>query len=264
MLTYIYNTFLYEPIFNALIYLYHILPGHDMGVAIILLTLATKIILFWPSLSALKAQKKLQDTQPKVEEIRKKYKDDKEEMGKQLMEFYKTNKVNPFSSCLPILIQFPVLIALYKSFLYGLQVDATTGLLNSDQVQHLYGFLQQVYSTTPIEATLFGLVDLAAPHNVVLALLSGVAAFFQARTLQAKRPPVRTAGSKDEDIAATVNKQMVYLIPVVTLIFGYQFPAGVTLYWFISTLFSLGQQLYFFRVRRQLATTTLPATTTKP
>ncbi len=245
-----YNTVLYEPIFNAMIWLYHVLPGHDMGVAIIILTLVIKVLLFWPSLSALKSQKKLQEPQPMIAEIRTKYKDNKEEMGKHLMEFYKTNKVNPFSSCLPLLIQLPILIALYRAFFQGLQVDATTGLLAAEQVQHLYGFLGDVYLVQAIDTTLFGLVNLAATHNVVFALLAGAAAFFQAKTMQAKRAVVKTAGSKDEDIASAVNKQMMYLMPVMTVVFGYQFPAGVTLYWLVSTLFSLGQQLYFFRVRK--------------
>lgn len=251
MFTYLYDTILYNPIFNVLIGLHYILPGHDLGVAIIVLTILIKIVLFWPSLAALKSQKKLQETQPKINEIREKYKDNKEELGKQLMEFYKVNKVNPFSSCLPLLIQLPILIALYQAFLHGLQIDPTTHLLNPDQVQHLYGGLKDVYATKTIDATLFGLVDLAKSHNIILAALAGLAAFFQAKTMQAKRPTVKTTGSKDEDVAASVNKQMMYLMPVMTVIFGYQFPAGLAIYWLVSTLFSLVQQLYFFRVRKQ-------------
>lgn len=249
MISQIYNTILYEPIFNGMIWLYDVLPLHDMGVAIILLTLAIKIILFWPSLAALKSQKKLQETQPKINEIREKYKGNKEELGKHLMEFYKENKVNPFSSCLPLIIQLPILIALYRAFFHGLQIDPATGLLQADQIAHLYGYLQNVYATQTINTTLFGLVDLAKTHNIIFAVLSGAAAFFQAKTLQAKRAVVKTAGSKDEDLAASVNKQMMYLMPILTVVFGYQFPAGVTLYWLVSTLFSLGQQLYFFRIR---------------
>lgn len=248
-----YNTFLYEPIFNALIYLYHVLPGNDLGVAIIVLTLLIKVILFWPSLSALKSQKKLQDTQPKIEAIRKKYKDNKEELGKQLMAFYKENNVNPFSSCLPLIIQLPILIALYNAFLHGLQIDPTTHLLTGDQLQHLYGWLSTTYSSQPIDTTMFNLIDLGAKHNIVLAALSGVAAFYQTKTMQAKRVNVKTEGSKDEDTAALLNKQMMYLLPIFTIVFGYQFPAGVTLYWLVSTLFSLAQQLYFLRIKRTYA-----------
>lgn len=249
MIKEIYYTVLYEPIFNAMIWLYDVLPFNDMGVAIILLTLAIKVVLFWPSLSALKSQKKLQETQPKIAEIREKYKDNKEELGKHLMEFYKVNKVNPFSSCLPLIIQLPILIALYRAFFHGLQLDPATGLLQADQITHLYGYLQDVYTTRTIDPTFFGLVDLAKTHNIIFAVLAGLAAFFQTKTLQAKRAAVKTPGSKDEDLAASVNKQMMYLMPVLTVVFGYQFPAGVTLYWLVSTLFSLGQQLYFFRIR---------------
>ncbi|MFA5995988.1 MAG: YidC/Oxa1 family membrane protein insertase [Patescibacteria group bacterium] len=251
-----YNIVIYQPIFNGLIYLYHVLPGHDLGVAIIVLTIFIKLLLFWPSLSALKSQKKLQDTQPKIEEIRKKYKDNKEEQGRKLMEFYKENKVNPFSSCLPLIIQLPILIALYRAFFQGLQVDPTTHLLAAGQVQHLYGYLAQIYSVQPINITMFGFLDLAAKHNIVLAILSGAAAFFQAKTMQSQRPVVKSAGSKDEDVATLMNKQMMYLLPIMTLVFGYQFPAGVTLYWLVSTLFSLGQQLYFLRVKKSLTNQT--------
>lgn len=248
----LYYTLLYEPIFNTLIYLYHVLPGHDMGVAIIILTIAIKVILFWPSLSSLKAQKSLQDTQPKIEALRAKYKDNKEELGKQLMKFYKDNKVNPFSSCLPMLIQLPILIALYRAFFKGLSVDASTHLLASDQVQHLYGFLETTYSTTPIDTFMFGFLDLSATHNVWLAVLAGIASFFQAKTMMAKKAAIKSEGAKDENAAAAISKQMMYFLPIITVVFGYQFPAGVTLYWLVSTLFSLGQQVVFFRMKEKM------------
>jgi YidC/Oxa1 family membrane protein insertase len=255
-MNYLFVTFLYEPIFNGLIYFYHVLPGHDIGVAIIVLTLVIKMLLFWPAMSALKAQKRLQDTQPKIEAIREKYKDNKEEMGKQLMDFYKQNNVNPFSSCLPLIIQLPILIALYQAFLHGLQIDSITHLLKPDQIDHLYGFLRQIYATTPIDTTFFNRVDLAASGNVVLAVLAGIAAFFQAKTLQTKKAAIKTKGAKDENTAAMINKQMMFLLPIMTVIFGYQFPAGATLYWLVSTLFSLAQQLYFFRVKAKLNAST--------
>lgn len=248
----LYNTLLYEPIFNGLIYLYHVLPGGDMGVAIIVLTLIIKSILFWPALSALRAQKNLQETQPKIEALREKYKDDKEEMGRQLMSFYKENKVNPFSSCLPMIIQLPILLALYRAFLRGLEVDPETRLLAVEQVQHLYGWLGTVYASTPIDVTLFNFVDLSATHNIVLAVLAGAAAFFQSKTMQSKKAAIKSEGAKDENTAAAVTKQMMYFLPIITIVFGYQFPAGVTLYWLVSTTFSLVQQLYFFRVRKQM------------
>lgn len=248
----LFYTVLYEPLFNALIYIYDKLPYHDIGIAIILITLAIKILLFWPSLSALKSQKALQDAQPMMEEIKKKYKDDKEEMGRQLMKFYKDNKVNPLSSCLPLLIQLPILIALYRVFFSGLAVDPDSGLIVAEQLEHLYGYLRDVYTTTPLNTTFLGFVDMAKTHNIVLALLAGAAQFFQTKTLQTKKPAIKSKGSKDEGMAAMMNKQMMYFMPIITVVFGYQFPAGVTLYWLTNTLFSLGQQLYFFNYKKKL------------
>lgn len=246
----LFNTALYEPIFNALFYLYHVIPGKDLGVSIIILTLVIKFILFWPSLSALKAQKSLQDTQPKLDEIKKKYKNDKEEMGRQLMRFYKENKVNPFSSCLPLLIQLPILIALYRVFLQGLKVDATTHLLAGAQLEHLYGYLRTIYETTPVHTTFLGFLDLTKTHNVYLAVIAGIAQFFSGKMLSTQKAPIKTAGAKDENIAATMNKQMLYMMPIFTVIIGYQFPAGVALYWLVTTLFTLLQQLYFLKWKK--------------
>lgn len=245
----LFNTFLYEPILNTLFYLYHVVPGGDFGVAIILVTIIIKLVLFWPSLSALKAQKSLQDTQPQIEEIKRKYKDNKEELGRQLMDFYKKNKVNPFSSCLPMLIQLPILIALYRVFLQGLEVDPQTHLLAAEQVNHLYGSLQTIYQTTPIKTTFLGFVELSKNHNIYLAVLAGLAQYASSKFFSTKKPVVKSAGSKDENITAMMNKQLLYMMPIMAVIFGYQFPAGLSLYWLVTTLFTLVQQLYFFRLK---------------
>lgn len=245
-----FNTLLYEPLFNALIYLYTILPIKDLGLAIIILTLIIKLILFWPSLSGLKAQKSLQETQPKLQEIKEKYKDNKEELGRQLMKFYRENKINPFSSCLPLLIQLPILWALYRVFFAGLALDPTTHLLPANQLTHLYNGLETLYATTPLQTTFLGFVDLTRNRNLWLAILAGLAQFLQAKMMPTKKPVVKTAGSKDENITAMMNKQMIYMMPIMTVIFGYQFPAGLTLYWLVTTVFTLFQQLYFLRWRK--------------
>lgn len=226
-----------------------------MGIAIIILTLVIKLALFWPALKALRSQKALQDIQPRIEEIRKKYADNKEELGRQIMLFYKENKVNPFSSCLPLLIQLPILWALFKVFFDGLELDPQTGILLAEHLEHLYEPLRSTYSSTPIQVDFLNLVDLSASKNItslVLALLAGVLQFLQTKMLMAKRAPVKSEGAKDENMAAALNKQMLYVMPVITVIFGYQFPAGVTLYWLCSTLFTWIQQLIFLRERNKL------------
>lgn len=244
-----FNTVLYEPLFNGLIYIYDVLPWKDLGIAIIILTLIIKFLLYFPSRSSIKAQKTLQETQPKLDAIKAKYKDNREEMGKQLMNFYKENKVNPFSSCLPLLIQLPILIALYRVFFGGLTTDAESGILVANQVQHLYGYLESTYSSTPINTMFLGFVDLAAKNNYILALLAGALQFWQGKMMMRKKPEINTKGSLDEGKAAAMNRQMMYLMPAITVIFGIQFPAGLTLYWTVSTLFQVIQQYFIFRDR---------------
>lgn len=248
-----FNTVLYEPLLNTLMWLYTVIPGADLGLAIISLTLIIKLLLFYPSLKALRSQKALQEVQPKIEELRKKYKDDKEELGKQMMEFYKENKVNPFSSCLPTLIQLPILWALFRVFYGGLATDPATGLLAAEQLNHLYEPLRAVFETTPVNHIFLGIVDLSASKNIILAGITGVVQFLQARMLTAKRAALKTDGAKDENMAAAMNKQMIYFLPIITVIFGYQFPAGVTLYWLSSTAFTWVQQLIFLREKKEAA-----------
>lgn len=243
----LFNTVLYEPLLNALIFLYHYIPIHDIGFAIIALTIVIKLILFVPSMSSIKSQKALQDTQPKLEELKKKYKDNKEELSKQLIKFYKDNKVNPFSSCLPLIIQLPILIALYRVFFNGLQMDPETGLLAADQIEHLYSYLKDIYNSTQINTMFLGFVDLSKSKNIILAVMAGAAQFWQSRMLLARKPAIKSKGAKDENIAAMMNKQMIYFMPLITIFFGYQFPAGLTLYWLVSTFFMVAQQYYFFK-----------------
>lgn len=229
-----FQTFFYQPILNLLVFIYNIVPGHDLGIVIIILTIIIKLIL-WPlSRQSIKSQKSLQDLQPKVEEVKKKYADNKEEMGRAMMNLYKEHKVNPFSSCLPLLIQLPFLFAVFQVF--------RTGLDN--------GSLNLVYSFIPrpevINSVSLGFLDLAKPH-IALAVLAGLAQFWQARMMIVKKPAVASIGSKDENMAAIMNKQMLYFMPVLTVFIGISLPGGLTLYWFVTTLLTALQQLFIFK-----------------
>jgi len=239
-----FQTILVNPILNALIWLYDVIPGNDLGVSIILVTLIIKGILFLPSLSSIRSQHQLQSIQPRVDAIRKKY-TNREEQGKKLMELYKQNKVNPFSSCLPLLIQLPIIWALFRAFLVIQRVDPATGLLAASDISNLYGYLQAKYATLPIDTSFFGIINLAATKNYILAVLGGALSFWQVRMMQTKKPAITSNGAKDENIASIMSKQTTYLLPIITIFFGIQFPAGVTLYWVVSTLFQVGQQWYF-------------------
>lgn len=231
----LFQTILYQPLFNALVGLYNLIPGTDMGLAIIALTVIIKVVLYPLMNTSIKAQKSLQELQPKLQELKQHYGNNKEEMTKRTLELYKTHKVNPLSSCLPVLIQLPILLALYYVLRDG---------LNGTDFSKLYSFVTNPGS---LDAMMFGLVNLAKP-NIVLGLLAGAAQFWQSKMLSAKRPPAAAgAAAKDEDFAAIMNKQMTYVFPVVTVLLGFQLPGGLMLYWFVSTVFAALQQLVVFR-----------------
>ncbi len=236
---------IYQPIFNAVLFLQKSLPGQDMGVAIIAVTLLIKFILYTPSLAAIRASRQLTSIQPKLKALQQKYKDNKEELAREQMKLYKENKVNPLSSCLPILIQLPILWALFRVFLNGLKVD-DAGMLSHDQLQNVYPAMRHFYETTVLNTSLFGWVDLAKNHNVVMALLAAASQFWQSRMLAAPKEP-KTPEARDEAMTSSMNRQMTYLFPLITGYISYTLPAGLALYWFVSTLFTVGQQYLFLR-----------------
>jgi len=139
----LFNTILYQPLFNLLIFFYNVIPGHDFGLAIILVTLLIRIFLFPLSKKGLKSRKALEELQPKIKEIQKKYKN-KEEQAQKLMEIYKEHKVNPASGCLPTLIQLPIFIALYLVLKNVSQMITTNG-----EIQGLYSFILNPGTISP-------------------------------------------------------------------------------------------------------------------
>lgn len=215
----------YQPIFNLLVWLYNIIPHHDLGVAIILLTLIIRLILYPLSKRAIKSQKALSELQPEIENIKEKYKDDKEKMGPEIMALYKDKKINPFSSCLPMLIQLPFLFAIYQVFL--------NGITKENSMDALYSF---IYNPGALNTLAFGFFNLAE-KSFVLALLAGLAQFWQTKMMTAKKKPGPSAGGM-----AAMGNQMLYIMPVITIVIGSQFPAGLTFYWLLTTLFSVAQQ----------------------
>ena len=122
ILTLFYHEVLYRPLFNALAVLTNIIPGHDIGLAIVVLTLAVRIILFPFSHRALVTQHALKALEPEIEKIKKEHQNNAAEQGKRTMELYKAHGVNPFSGCVTLLVQLPLLIALYHVFWRGISL----------------------------------------------------------------------------------------------------------------------------------------------
>lgn len=230
----IYNEAIYRPILNLLVYLYNILPVHDIGLVIIIVTLVIRIILAPLMHKSLKGQKAMTALQPKMAELKEKHKDNKEAHAKAMMELYKEHKVNPLSSCLPVLIQLPILIALYQVF-----AKALKGNLNG-----LYHFVSNPGVLNP---KFLNLVDLSHP-NIIFAIVAGLVQFWQSRMISKWQS---NAGTQDAT-AKALNVQMMYVLPVVSVVIAWTLPAGLPLYWIVTTLFAVAQQYYIQRTHKPI------------
>lgn len=232
----LFHTVLYQPILNIFVLLYNIIPGHDIGIVILLITIFIRAAVYPLMSSSIKSQKSVQDLQPKLKEIKEQYKDDQQKQAAATMKLYKENKVNPFASCLPLLVQLPVLIALYMVMRAGLTADN----LGND----IYPF---IFNPGKLNNISFWVFDMAKA-SLVLAILAGGAQFFQTKAMLVKQPPKNAGeGAKDEQMMAVMNKQMLYFMPVMTVFIGASLPAGLTLYWFFSTVLTWGQQKLIYK-----------------
>ena len=226
-----FDFFLYFPLFNSLVLVYDYIPGHDFGLAIIFLTIIIRVILYPLSVKALKSQKTLQSLQPQLQELQKKYKDDKEKQAKETLELYRREKINPFSGLFLALVQFPILIALYRVFWNGLKPK---------ELSNLYGF---VVNPVHINAIFLNMVDLSKP-SLLFAVLAGILQFFQTKMLL---PKLTKDQGKGADIAVMMQKQMVYFFPFITVIILLRLPSALGLYWIVSGIFSIVQQYFILK-----------------
>ena len=243
----IFFVLLTQPMYNLLIVCYNALAGigvTDLGFAIIALTVAIKLVLMPFTAKSIKAQKAMQDLQPQLNELKEKYKDKKEEQAKAMMAIYKENHVNPASSCLPLLGQMPILLALYNVL--------SRSVNDPDSIAMLYAF---VPAPEAINHVFLSVVDLGA-RSIPLAIIAGIVQYVQAKMLETRRPPHAIAGkegAKDESMAAAMTKSMTYTMPIVTVIFGATLPGGVTLYWLVANLVSVLQQYVLFRKPKEIS-----------
>lgn len=229
-MTSLFNIVLYEPLLNFLIFIYNLTPGRDFGLAIVILTIVIRLVLMPLSVKALVSQRNVMKIQPKLKELQTKYKNDKQALTKETMALYKEHGVNPFSGCLPILIQLPILLALYSVFSTGFKAE---------NLDFLYSFMHNPGTVNQIA---FGFLDLAK-KSPAMAILAGVFQFIQSKKVNTGQP---TAGVKDNP-AMAINKQMLYFLPIFITIIAWNLPAGLTLYWAVTTLFSVFEQVYIAR-----------------
>lgn len=244
-MTTLFHELIYQPLYNILIFLYNVIPGGDFGIAIIAVTILLKSILIPLSKKQIQSQKRMQEIQPELKKIQAKYKDDKEKQTKEVMKFYKENRVNPFSGCLPIIVQLIFLIAIYRVII---NISNAGLVINGGD---LYSFIK---SPGEINNIFIGLVDLLKP-SIPIAILAAAAQFWQTKLMmnKAKRNNELNKVEKNDDKSAEpdfseiMNKQMLILGPALTLFIGIKFAAALSIYWLFSTLFSVFQQLYIFK-----------------
>lgn len=227
----LFTTILYQPIINLFVGLYALIP--DLGIIILLVTILIKLILHPLTVKSIRAQKLVSQIQPKIDALKKEFKDDQQKLAAETMRVYKEHKINPLSSCLPVLLQLPILITLY----FVLQA-----VLKSDQLHLLYPFIKNPGTMSTMT---LGFLDLSKA-NSVLALLAGLSQFWQTKNMMGKKPV--TAEPEDPNsMSAMMNKQMLYFMPVLTVFITWSLPAGLTLYWVFSNVLAVLQQMYVLR-----------------
>lgn len=231
MLSNIWNIVLYEPLVNALAFLVSVIPGGDLGLAVIILTIVVKFLLLPLSHRSIESQAEMNMLAPELNKI-KQSGASKEEQARQTFELYKKHKVNPFSGCLLMLLQIPIIFALYYVFLRGINFDSS----------YLYSFVQAPDNASHM---FLGLLDITG-KSVVLAALAGISQFLQAyfmpKPIAAQSDPKNASFS--DSFAKSMHLQMKYVFPFVVALIAYNISGAVALYWITSNAFMTVQQLY--------------------
>lgn len=246
-MTKLFRTLITKPFLNALIFIASIVPGRDLGISIIILTIIVKLLLYYPTQKSLKGQRELQKLQPKIEELKRKFQGDPQKLQAETMRLWKEHKINPLQSCLPTLIQFPVLIGLF----YTIR-DGTHLVLARHLIYPLYQHLSWTFDTE------FLGLDLLQPELIVIPISLVVLQFAQMKLAFTLSERKRKASQEKEviDIGPKEptektpltpqdiqQKVLLYGLPLMIGFFALSFPAAVSLYWGVSTIFGIGQQV---------------------
>lgn len=232
-----FQTILVHPLFNLLAVIYAVVPGHDFGVAVIVMTLIVRAVL-WPLVNRqLHSQRALQQLQPEVARIKTQAKGDRQKESQLLMELYKEKEINPFGSFLPLLVQLPVFIALY-SVLREIIKPGEIAKISYASVQHLAPIANIIHHGAAFSPTLLGLINLSKP-SPWLAALAGLSQFAQTKQLAPKAP--------QGDAQAQAVAGMTYVFPFITFLVGLTLPAALALYWVVTSLVAVLQQYLVLR-----------------
>ena len=220
-----FNTFLYQPLLWSLVTLYNVL-FHNFGLAILALTLLIRSALIPLSMPSLKTAKKMQELKPHLDKLKEKHGNDKQKYAQAQMDLYKEHGVNPMAGCLPQILQIVVLIAMYNVFMNFIN----SGKIDGQAVNMSFLWL-----------------NLAKPDRLyILPVLAGLSqlmlSFMMAPATNTSAVPTIEGKKKDEDATESMQKQMLFMMPLMTVVISLNFPSGLALYWVATTVFSIAQQ----------------------
>jgi YidC/Oxa1 family membrane protein insertase len=231
MISAAFHAIVYNPIYNGLVFFVGVLPTHDVGIAVVIVTIIVRLILFPLSRTAIKTQIKMKEIAPEVEAIKKQYKTS-DEQGRATLALYKERDVHPFAGFFLTLIQLPILLGLYWVF--------ARGGLPAIHDAILYPF---VHAPAGVSMEFLGLIDMSKP-DIFLGLLAGIAQFFYTRLSMGPRGEMSaTEASLSSDMAKSFDLQARYLLPGMVTIFGIFIAAAAPLYWLTGNLFMICQEL---------------------
>jgi len=234
MISNLFHAAIYDPLYNGLTFFVGIIPAHDIGLAIIALTILVRIIIFPLSSRAIKAQMAMKKIAPEVEIVKAKYKDNREEQGKAIFALYKERGVHPFASIGLVLIQFPVLIGLYWVFYAGgfPEVDASL----------LYSF---VHIPASVNMEFLGILDMSK-RSIIIAVLAAATQLIYTRLSMGPRQKALEStpveASLSGDMAKSFDLQARYMLPVIIGVIAYTIPSAAPLYWVTSNILMILQE----------------------
>ncbi len=232
-----FHTIFYEPMYNLLVVVLGVVPLHDIGAAIIIVTCIVKGVLLPLNLSALRSQYVMKRLEPQMNALKELQKTNKVEYSQKLMDLYKKEKINPLSSLFVIIIQIPIFFALYFVFSKGLVSDPSS----------LYSFV-----TFPeiLHTKAFGLFDVTQ-KSIVIAILAGISSYVLAR--QQTKSMISKNENKEsfqDQFMKSMRIQLLYVLPIIITMSAAVLPSALGLYWFISNAIGYAQDVY---IKRKLA-----------
>jgi len=238
---FLFQNLFFEPLYNALVWLSAFLPNHSIGLAIVILTLVVKLLLFPLQHHMSRTQAKLRTLESEFKNLKAKYADNKTEQTKQVLALYRLHGVNPFISIVLLLIQLPIFFALFYVF-----KDSFTF-----HPEWLYSF---VVPPAVLNTKLFGLIEMTE-KSVWLAVASGLTQFIQIRLAsppQAAAKENQQGRSLKEELVRSMNVQARYIFPVMIVFVALGFPSALALYWVVSNLFTIIHELVVRRRAKSL------------